>query len=83
MKEKMNLLHKKILTGPIQAQKGSIIMKSLKVNVKVNADVRKVLDEMFKDVIEKCPNTISCEDFLARCDSSGKSEELGDVIEEV
>lgn len=49
-------------------------MKTLKVNVKVNAEARKVLDEMFKDVIEKCPNTISCEDFLARCDSSGEIE---------
>ena len=49
-------------------------MKTLKVNVKVNADVRKVLDEAFKNAIEECPNTLSCEEFLARCDSSGEIE---------
>ena len=62
-----------------------INMKTLKVNAKVNADVRKVLDEAFKNAIEKCPNTLSCEEFLARCDSSGEikiSEEPDDILAE-
>lgn len=57
-------------------------MKALKVNVKVNAEARKVLDEMFKNVIEECPNTLSCEEFLARCDSGKISEKPGDVLAE-
>ena len=43
--------------------------------VKVSREARKFLDEMFRSAIESCANTISCEEFLARCDdSSGKVE---------
>ena len=55
------------------------------INAKVNAETRKVLEEMFKSVIDGCSNTLSCEEFLARCDSSGEikiSEEPDDVLAE-
>ena len=49
MKEKMDLLHKRFSTGPIQAQKGSITMKDVR-NVLANAfSISMIADMVWED----------------------------------
>lgn len=46
--------------------------------VKVSKEVRKVLDDIFRSSIESCENTMSCEEFLARCDDSSGEIEISE-----